>query len=150
MHERFTAAEIEQLRIEHPDAMIITHPECPPEVLKAADFAGSTGAMAAFVRDHKPGKAILITECSMSDNVAVENPDTQFVRPCNLCPHMKRISLAGIYDALRLGQHEVHVRPEIAEAARASVQAMLDLPSLDKPPAFDTSRAAVDIPYVQA
>ncbi len=149
VHERFTATEIEQLRIEHPDAMIITHPECPPDVLKAADFAGSTGAMAAFVRDHKPSKAILITECSMSDNVAVDNPDTQFVRPCNLCPHMKRISLTGIYDALRLGQFEVDVDPTIAEAARASVQAMLDLPKLDRPPSFDTRRPAVDIPYVQ-
>ncbi|NKI36391.1 quinolinate synthase NadA [Wenzhouxiangella sp. XN79A] len=149
VHERFTAAEIEQLRAEHPDAMIITHPECPPDVLKAADFAGSTGAMAAFVRDRKPAKAILITECSMSDNVAVDNPETRFVRPCNLCPHMKRITLESIYDALRFNRYEVEVDPAVAEAARASVQAMLDLPALDGPPAFDTARPAVSIPYVQ-
>jgi quinolinate synthase len=149
VHERFTAEEIHQLRAEHPDAMIITHPECPPDVLKAADFAGSTGAMAAFVRDRKPSKAILITECSMSDNVAVDNPDTAFVRPCNLCPHMKRISLEKIYDALRFNRYEVEVDATVAEAARASVQAMLDLPKLASPPAFDTSRPAVSIPYVQ-
>jgi quinolinate synthase len=148
VHERFTAAEIEQLRVEHPDAMIITHPECPPEVLKAADFAGSTGAMAAFVRERKPAKAILITECSMSDNVAVDNPETRFVRPCNLCPHMKRITLESIYDALRFTRYEVDVDPAVADAARASVQAMLDLPMASSPPAFDTARPAVSIPYV--
>ncbi|MDT8437933.1 MAG: quinolinate synthase NadA [Wenzhouxiangellaceae bacterium] len=142
VHERFTADEIEQLRVENPGAMIITHPECTPEVLKAADFAGSTGAMAAFVRDHQPSTAILITECSMSDNVAVDNPGTRFIRPCNLCPYMKRITLKGIYESLREMKFEVEVPAEIAARARASVQSMLDLPSLGKPPAFDTLRPA--------
>ncbi len=150
VHERFTADEIEQLRAEHPEAMIITHPECPPEVLKAADFAGSTGAMAAFVRDHAPKTAILITECSMSDNVSVENPGTRFVRPCNLCPHMKRITLAGIYESLRQLQFEVTVPPDIAERARNSVQAMLDLPKSESPPAFDTARPLTAAEYVAA
>jgi len=140
VHEKFTRAEIEQLRIEHPDAMIITHPECPPDVLRAADFAGSTGAMSAFVSEHHPKKAILITECSMSDNVAVANPGTRFIRPCNLCPHMKRITLTNIYQALRELQHEIHVPAEVAERARTSLQAMLDLPRGGRPPAFDTSR----------
>ena len=148
VHERFTAAEIEQLRVEHPDAMIITHPECPSDVLKAADFAGSTGAMAAFVRDHSPKTAILITECSMSDNVSVDNPDTRFIRPCNLCPHMKRISLAGIYDSLRRLQFEVTVAADVAERARQSVQAMLDLPRPDRAPAFDTARPVASAEYV--
>jgi len=148
VHERFTAEEIEQLRAEHPDAMIITHPECPPDVLKAADFAGSTGAMAAWVHDHAPSTAILITECSMSDNVSVDNPGTRFIRPCNLCPHMKRITLAGIYESLRQHRFEVRVDPDIAERARASVQAMLDLPRADRPPAFDTTRAAAAAEYV--
>jgi len=148
VHERFTREEIEQLRREHPDAMIITHPECPPDVLRAADFAGSTGAMAAFVRDHRPAKAILITECSMSDNVAVENPQTRFIRPCNLCPHMKRITLAGVYAALREMRFVVEVPAGIAARARASVQAMLDVPSPGPPPAFDTSRAAREADYV--
>jgi len=148
VHERFTAAEIRQLRLEHPGAMIITHPECPPEVLREADFAGSTAAMAGFVASHKPATAILITECSMSDNVAVDNPGTRFIRPCNLCPHMKRITLAGIYESLRQTRFEVTVPTEIASRARAAVQAMLDLTPAGKPPAFDTHRPAMQADYV--
>ena len=148
VHEQFTAQDIDDLRAAHPDAIILTHPECPPEVMAKADFAGSTGAMAGYVKDHAPKKAILITECSMSDNVAVENPGVQFVKPCNLCPHMKRITLTGIYDALRLMQHEVIVDPVIAEKARASLQAMLDLPKAKTPPHFATGRDAVAVPYV--
>ena len=146
VHERFTSNEIEQLRAEHPDAMIITHPECPPDVLRA----GSTGAMAAFVRDHQPREAILITECSMSDNVAVDNPQTRFVRPCNLCPHMKRITLTGIYESLRRMQYEVDVDPKVAGRARASVQAMLDLPICGGPPAFDTAKPDRYVEYVSS
>jgi quinolinate synthase len=140
VHERFTRAEIEQLRIEHPDAMIISHPECPPEVLQVSDFSGSTAAMAACVTERRPAKAILITECSMSDNVAALNPATRFIRPCNLCPHMKRITLEGIYESLRRLQHEVSVDAVTAERARKSLQAMLALPTGTAPPAFDTSR----------
>jgi quinolinate synthase len=148
VHEQFTPEDIQDLRDAHPDAVIITHPECPPEVMAAADFAGSTGAMAAYVKDKAPKKAILITECSMSDNVAVENPGVQFIKPCNLCPHMKRISLTNIYEALRDMKHEVEVDPVIAEKAKASLQAMLDLPKADNPPSFDTGKAAVAVPYV--
>ncbi|MDT8451008.1 MAG: quinolinate synthase NadA, partial [Wenzhouxiangellaceae bacterium] len=148
VHEKFTREEIEQLRVEYPDAMIITHPECPPEVLKAADFAGSTGAMSAFVHDHHPKTAILITECSMSDNVAVANPETRFIRPCNLCPHMKRITLRGIYESLRALKYEIEVAPDVAARARASLQAMLDLPASATPPAFDTARPAAAADYV--
>jgi quinolinate synthase len=148
VHERFTREEIEQLRAEHPDAMIITHPECPPEVLRAADFAGSTGAMSAFVAEHRPKKAILITECSMSDNVSVANPATRFIRPCNLCPHMKRITLEKIYRSLRELRFEIEVPEDVAERARESLQAMLDLPLPDRPPAFDTARAERAAEYV--
>jgi quinolinate synthase len=148
VHEQFTPEDIQDLRAAHPDAVIITHPECPPEVMAAADFAGSTGAMAGYVKGQSPKKAILITECSMSDNVAVENPGVQFVKPCNLCPHMKRISLKNIYEALRDMKHEVEVDPVIAEKAKASLQAMLDLPKADNPPSFDTGKAAVAVPYV--
>jgi quinolinate synthase len=148
VHEQFTPEDIEDLRAAHPDAVILTHPECPPDVMAKADFAGSTGAMAGYVKDKSPKKAILITECSMSDNVAVENPGVQFVKPCNLCPHMKRITLTGIYEALRDLKHEVTVDPVVAEKARASLQAMLDLPKADKPPHFDTGRDAVNVPYV--
>jgi len=149
VHELFTREEIEQLRIEHPDAMIITHPECQPDVLKAADLAGSTGAMSACVAEHRPAKASLITECSMSDNVALANPGTKFVRPCNLCPYMKRISLANIYESLRDMKHEIVVPTEIAERARASLQAMLDLPPSARPPAFDTGRPQRGADYVK-
>jgi quinolinate synthase len=148
VHEMFTPEDIDDLRAAHPDAVILTHPECPPEVMARADFAGSTGAMAGYVKDKSPAKAILITECSMSDNVAVENPGVQFVKPCNLCPHMKRITLKGIYEALRDMQHEVQVDPVIAEKARASLQAMLDLPKAETPPAFETGKDAVAVPYV--
>ena len=148
VHERFSKKEIDQLRVEHPDATIIAHPECPPEVLQAADFAGSTGAMTAFVAERQPKKAILITECSMSDNVAIANPATQLIRPCNLCPHMKRITLSKIYDALREMKYEVQVPLAVAERARQSVQAMLDLPITGPPPSFDTSRSGADAEYV--
>ncbi|WP_375549655.1 quinolinate synthase NadA [Oceanicaulis alexandrii] len=148
VHEQFTPEDIQDLRDAHPDAVIITHPECPPEVMAAADFAGSTGAMANYVKEKSPNKAILITECSMSDNVSVENPGVQFIKPCNLCPHMKRISLTNIYEALRDMKHEVEVDPLIAEKAKASLQAMLDLPKADNPPSFDTGKAAVAVPYV--
>lgn len=150
VHDKFTAEEIEQLRIEHPDATIITHPECTPDVLSAADFAGSTGAMAAWVAENKPAKVILITECSMSDNVAVVNPATKFVQPCNLCPYMKRITLKNIYLALRNMQYEIHVSEEVAARARASLQAMLDLPSPERPPSFDTTLPLKQVNYVHA
>ncbi|MEO1040029.1 MAG: quinolinate synthase NadA [Pseudomonadota bacterium] len=148
VHEQFTPEDIDALREAHPDAVILTHPECPPEVMNKADFAGSTGAMSSYVEKNQPAKAILITECSMSDNVSVANPGVQFVKPCNLCPHMKRITLAGIYEALRDMKHQVEVDPDVAERARASVQAMLDLPKLETPPHFDTDREAIAVPYV--
>ncbi len=148
VHERFTAADIRALRDAHPGAAILAHPECPPDVVAETDFAGSTGAMAAYVRDHAPKTAILITECSMSDNVAVENPGTAFVRPCNLCPHMKRITLKSLYEALRDLKHAVTVDPEVARRAHAAVQAMLDLPRPATARGFDTARPPVDVPYV--
>ena len=148
VHEQFTPEDLDDLRAAHPDAIILTHPECPPEVMAKADFAGSTSAMASYVRDAAPKKAILITECSMSDNVAVENPGVEFVKPCNLCPHMKRITLKGIYEALRDMKHAVEVDPVIAGRARASLQAMLDLPKAKTPPSFDLNRPAVAVPYV--
>ena len=149
VHEEFTPQDIEDLRAAHPDAVILTHPECPPEVMAAADFAGSTGAMSGYVKNNQPAKAILITECSMSDNVAVENPNVQFVRPCNLCPHMKRITLTGIYECLRDMKHEVTVDADVAEGAKASLQAMLDLPKAENPPAFETGKDMIHVPYVE-
>ena len=128
VHERFTADDIAEIRQSYPGAIILAHPECPPEVVAASDFTGSTGAMSDYVTDHKPKKVVLITECSMSDNVAVMNPDVEFVKPCNLCPHMKVITLEAIYDALLYMQHEVTVAPEVAVRAKRAVDAMLAVP----------------------
>ncbi len=125
VHERFTAAEIRQLRRENPGVVVLAHPECAPEVVAEADFAGSTAMMSDFVGQRKPANVVLITECSMSDNVAVQHPEVAFVRPCNLCPHMKRITLANIRTALEEMRHEVTIAPEVAAPARRAVERML-------------------------
>jgi quinolinate synthase len=125
VHERFTAAEIREYRRANPGIVVLAHPECPPEVVVEADFAGSTSAMIGYVGKHRPGRVVMVTECSMSDNVAVEFPDIDFVRPCNLCPHMKRITLPAILHALQTMTHEVIVDPAIAGRARAAVERML-------------------------
>ena len=125
VHERFSARDIRGLRDSHPGIVVLAHPECSPDVIAEADFAGSTAAMSSFVVSRQPARVALITECSMSDNVAVDAPSVQFVRPCNLCPHMKRISLAGILHALETETIEVTVEPLIAARARATVEAML-------------------------
>ena len=125
VHERFTAQEIRDYRTAHPGIVVLAHPECPPEVVAEADFAGSTAAMINYVGSHKPERVVMVTECSMSDNVSVENPQTQFIRPCNLCPHMKRITLNGILHSLQTMTHEVIVDPVIAARAKAPIDRML-------------------------
>ncbi|CAN7358405.1 quinolinate synthase NadA [Mesorhizobium sp. LjNodule214] len=125
VHERFTPADIRQLREDHPGVTVLAHPECPPEVVTEADFSGSTAAMSDYVGRQKPPRVVLMTECSMSDNVAVEHPDVEFIRPCNLCPHMKRITLANIRSALEQNRHAVTIEPEIAGRARLAVERML-------------------------
>lgn len=125
VHERFTAAEIRELREQYPGVVVLAHPECPPEVVAEADFAGSTAAMGNYVADKKPRRVVLVTECSMSDNVAVQHPDVEFVRPCNLCPHMKRITLPKIRQALETLAPEVTIEPAIATRARQAVARML-------------------------
>ncbi len=125
VHELFTPDDIRAMREAWPGVTVLAHPECPPEVVAEADFSGSTAVMSDFVGDKKPARVCLLTECSMSDNVALNHPDVEFVRPCNLCPHMKRISLRNIREALELGRHEVTVDPAIADDARRSVERML-------------------------
>ena len=127
VHERFSAAQIRALRAQHPGLVVLAHPECPPEVVAEADFAGSTGAMSEYVNAQKPARVVLVTECSMSDNVAVQHPEIEFVRPCNLCPHMKRITLAKIRAALETMRHEVTIDPALAARARLAVQRMIAL-----------------------
>jgi quinolinate synthase len=125
VHERFTADELRAYRAAWGNVEILAHPECPPDVLAEADFVGSTSGMIRHVGQTRPTRVVMITECSMSDNVAVEYPDVEFVRPCNLCPHMKRITLNGIANALERMEHRVEVEPALAERARRAVERML-------------------------
>ncbi|NBN64380.1 quinolinate synthase NadA [Microvirga tunisiensis] len=127
VHERFTAQELRDYRKIDPDVKIIAHPECPPEVVDEADFAGSTKHMIDWVKTNRPAKVMMITECSMADNVASETPGVDYIRPCNLCPHMKRITLAKILDALIEMKEEVTVDPAVAAKARLAVERMINL-----------------------
>lgn len=128
VHARFSAQDVRDMREANPGVVVLAHPECPPEVVAESDFTGSTKAMSDYVGDHKPENVILLTECSMSDNVAMANPDVDFVRPCNLCPHMKRITLENIYECLRDEKHEVKVPKRMQIKALRAVQRMIDLP----------------------
>jgi quinolinate synthase len=125
VHERFTAHEVRQYRSVSPDLVVLAHPECPPEVLAEADYVGSTSGMATYVRERQPKNVAMITECSMSDNVAAENPEVNFIRPCNLCPHMKRITLPRILRSLERLEHRIDVDPATAARARSAVERML-------------------------
>lgn len=125
VHERFTAEEIARYRKSQDNLVVIAHPECPPDVLAAADFVGSTAQMVDFVRAKRPPRVLMVTECSMSDNVAAEISDVEFVRPCNLCPHMKRITLPNILTALETLEPRVEIDPAVADRARLAVERML-------------------------
>ncbi len=125
VHERFSASDVRSFRDSYPDVVVLAHPECPPDVLAEADYVGSTAGMIGYVGRERPRRVVLVTECSMSDNVAVEYPELEFVRPCNLCPHMKRITLPRILQSLERMEHRVEVEPQIAERARVAVERML-------------------------
>ena len=127
VHERFTPEELLRYREDDPSIKLIAHPECPPEVVEVCDFSGSTAAMIDYVKTRQPKRVLLVTECSMADNVAAENPGVNFVRPCNLCPHMKRITLPKILDSLVYMREEVVVDPALAARARRSVERMIEL-----------------------
>src|ERR1700710_2025664 len=127
VHERFTAAEVRALRTDYPGVFILAPPECPAEILAEADYTGSTADMAGYVGRERPRRVVLLTECSMADNVSVHHPDIEFVRPCNLCPHMKRITLPKIRHALETMQEEVTIDPALIDRARRSVERMLEV-----------------------
>jgi quinolinate synthase len=129
VHERFTADELRRYREDDPSLQIIAHPECPPDVLAESDYTGSTAGMIEWVRKNQPKRVVMVTECSMADNVQAELPDVEFVRPCNLCPHMKRITLPKILDSLVYMKEEVVIDPAIAERARRAVERMVNLKS---------------------
>lgn len=145
VHELFTGQDVIDLREAHPGVMVLAHPECPPDVLTQADYAGSTSGLANYVKEHSPNKVLLLTECSMSDNVAMENPDVEFVKPCNLCPHMKRITVENIYDCLVNMEHEVLIDEVTRIKAKAAIDAMLALPKMKTPPDFQTGLQPMEI-----
>ncbi|MGU3537057.1 quinolinate synthase NadA [Methylobacterium sp. A54F] len=125
VHERFTPADIREVRDAYPGVTVIAHPECSPEVVAESDFSGSTAMMMDFVERKRPPQVVLVTECSMADNIAAANPDIEFIKPCNMCPHMKRMSLKNIRFALETMTQEVTVDPALADRARAAVERML-------------------------
>ena len=127
VHEQFSAKEIEDIREANPGIKVIGHPECPSDVLDACDFAGSTGGMIDYVKKNQPKKVMLVTECSMSDNVQADNPNVEFIKPCNLCPYMKKITLQKILDCLENETNEVFIEENMAKAARQSVQRMTEI-----------------------
>ncbi len=127
VHEQFNDEEINEIRKNNPGIKIIAHPECPPDVISASDFAGSTSGMIKYVKDNQPEKVMMVTECSMSDNVQIDNPNVKFIRPCNLCPHMKRITLPKILDCLENETNEIVMSKETIEKARKSVERMAEI-----------------------
>ena len=125
VHDQFNENEIKSIRKNNPGIKIIAHPECPPEVIKASDFAGSTSGMINYVKNNQPKKVMMVTECSMSDNIQVENPNVEFIRPCNMCPHMKKITLPKILDCLENETGEIILDQETIDKARLSVEKMV-------------------------
>ena len=124
VHEQFNDEEINEIRKNNPGIKVIAHPECPPDVIQASDFTGSTSGMIKYVKDNQPEKVMMVTECSMSDNVQVDNPNVKFIRPCNLCPHMKKITLPKILDCLQNETNEIIMSKEVIEKAKRSVERM--------------------------
>lgn len=127
VHERFSAEDVRRIRAENPDVFILAHPECPPEVIAESDFSGSTAQMDAYIKEHQPKRAVLMTECSMSDNIGAANPEVEMIGTCQMCPHMKRISLPKILKSLQTLEPQVHVDPEIAVRAKRAVDRMLEM-----------------------
>ena len=127
VHEQFNEEEINQIRTSNPGIKIIAHPECPPDVINVSDFAGSTSGMIKYVKDNQPKKVMMVTECSMSDNVQVDNPNVEFIRPCNLCPHMKKITLPKVLECLENETNEIILDQDTIEKARKSVERMAEI-----------------------
>ena len=127
VHEQFTSKEIDEIREQNPDIVVIAHPECPPDVINSADFTGSTTGMSEYVKKNQPKKVMLVTECSMSDNVQVENPKVEFIKPCNLCPYMKKITLPKILDCLEKENNEIIIPDNLIKKAKLSVERMTSI-----------------------
>lgn len=148
VHARFSAEDVRDMRAANPGVVVLAHPECPPDVVEESDFTGSTKAMSDYVKDNSPGKVILLTECSMSDNVAIMNPGVDFVRPCNLCPHMKRITLENIYECLRDETNEVLVEEDIRKRAYKAVMDMIEVKFDPAKGHFDPNAPEADVKVI--
>ena len=127
VHEQFSAKEIQDIKKQNPGIKVIAHPECPPDVIEASDFTGSTSGMINYVKEKQPKKVMLVTECSMSDNVEADNPKVSFIKPCNLCPYMKKIDLKKILDCLENETNEIFLDKRTIDAARKSVIRMTEI-----------------------
>lgn len=128
VHELFTVEDIENARKQFPDVLVLAHPECSPEVVAASDFSGSTSAIINYVKKHPAGRYLVLTECSMGDNIAAENPGKEMLRMCSIrCPHMNEITLEETRDALLYTQYEITVPEDIRVKAYQSVKRMLDI-----------------------
>ena len=128
VHEQFTPEDIANVRRQFPDVMVLAHPECSPEVVEASDYSGSTSAMIREVRDSSADRYLLLTECSMADNIVAENPDKEMVRLCSVrCPHMNEITLENVRDALLENRYVVDVPEPTRTRARASIERMLEI-----------------------
>ncbi|MCB1651980.1 MAG: quinolinate synthase NadA [Alphaproteobacteria bacterium] len=127
VHERFTAEDVRQMRQNYEDVVVLAHPECPPEVIAEADYAGSTAQMDVYIKDKQPKRAVLYTECSMSDNIAASNPGVELIGTCQMCPHMKRITLPKILKALQSEGPEVYIDPDLSARAIKPIQRMLEM-----------------------
>lgn len=128
VHEKFTVEDIENVRRQFPDVVVLAHPECSPEVVKEADYSGSTSQMIRYVKTSPKKRFLLLTECSMADNIMAENPEKEMVRLCSVrCPHMNQITLEDTLEALEKEQYEIEVPEDIRKRALRSVERMLEL-----------------------
>ena len=148
VHDQFNEKEIHDIRKNNPGIKIIAHPECPPDVIKASDFAGSTSGMIKYVEDNQPKKVMMVTECSMSDNIQVENPNVEFIKPCNLCPHMKRITLENIYECLRNEKYEITLSEALRKKAHKAVMDMINVDFDPLKGHFDPSLSATNVKVI--
>ncbi|RDW11740.1 quinolinate synthase NadA [Paracoccus thiocyanatus] len=127
VHEQFTPQDLRDFRAWNPGLKIIAHPECPPDVVAEADYAGSTANIQGWVETERPRQVMLVTECSMASNISDANPDVEFLGPCNMCPYMQKITLEKVLWSLHSMTGAVEVDPKVADRARLAVQRMIDL-----------------------
>ncbi len=126
VHEKFTLQDIEDVRAQFPDVVILAHPECSPDVVAAADFAGSTSAMIRYVEQTEAPLYLLLTECAMGDNIMAANPQKEMLRLCRVrCPHMNQITLEDTLVALKKTQYVIEVPEEIRLRAAKAVERMI-------------------------